>query len=101
MTESQSDAREQRINEVLAAYLQAVEAGEQPNRDELLRRHPELAGELRSFFADQDAVLPGAVVRPAAGEQATLPPGQPPVELPLRVRYIGDYELLEELGRGG
>ena len=49
-----SSNREQRFQEVLAAYLQAVEAGQQPDRDDWLKKHPDVAAELRSFFANQD-----------------------------------------------
>src|ERR1700692_3598133 len=51
--------QEQRLHEVIAAYLAAVEAGQHPDRQERLR------------------------VRPADG------------------RCLGDYEVLEEIGRGG
>ena len=42
------------LDDAIAAYLQAVEAGEVPNRADLLSRHPELAAGLRDFFADFD-----------------------------------------------
>jgi serine/threonine-protein kinase len=88
--------------------VQQVEAGQVPDREALLAQHPELAERLRAFFADFDrldrqagelrlsadpnrttdeAALPGA----DATGLATLP----------RVRYFGDYELLEVIARGG
>jgi serine/threonine protein kinase len=82
--------REERVNEVIAAYLKAVEAGERPDREALLRRHADLEPELRSFFADRDAVLGETVPPPSAAA--------PPLGV---VRYFGDYELLEEVARGG
>jgi len=104
-----STAQEQRVNEVLAAYLKAVEAGDRPDPQQWLARYPELADELASFFADQDqfdrlaaplrAVLPPPCP-PAAtpGPADTITIGSPP---PTEVRQFGDYELLEEIGRGG
>ena len=42
------------LDAVIAAYMLAVEAGDVPNRQELLDRHPEHADALRAFFADLD-----------------------------------------------
>ena len=42
------------LDAVIAAYVQQVEAGEVPDREALLARHPDLAERLRGFFADCD-----------------------------------------------
>jgi WD40 repeat protein len=99
---------EDRLNEILAAFLRAAEAGQAPDRHELLARHPDLAAELAAFFADHDRLHQLAAPLRPAGEP--LPPAEAPTlgrengsaTTPLgMVRYFGDYELLEEIARGG
>ncbi len=51
---SNDSAREQRLHEVIAAYLESIERGDTADRDLLLKREPELADELAAFFANQD-----------------------------------------------
>jgi WD40 repeat protein/serine/threonine protein kinase len=84
--------REQHLDEVIADYLRAVHAGEAPDPQQWLALYPDLAAELAEFFADREQVerlarplrtiVSGAVVGTIGG--------------PWR-----DYELLEEIGRGG
>jgi hypothetical protein len=89
------------LDAVIADYVQQVEAGAVPDREAVLARHPDLADRLRAFFADYDRLdRQAADLRLAADPQRTAggeaQPGEPP-----RVRYFGDYELLEEIARGG
>jgi hypothetical protein len=98
--------RERQVNRVLADYLEAQRLGQTPNREDLLGRHPDLADELRSFFGDQDRFgRLAARVAPvqALGQAPTLALGEtaPPSQVLGTVRYFGDYELLEEIARGG
>jgi WD40 repeat protein/predicted Ser/Thr protein kinase len=93
------------LDAVIAAYLQDVEAGRVPNRQDLLQRHPELADALRAFFADFDRMdRVASPLRLAGGlrdDTGTVGLGaESPTGLPA-VRYFGDYELLEEIARGG
>jgi serine/threonine-protein kinase len=93
----------QQLNEVIAEYLLAADAGSPPDRQALLARHPDLAEALRSFFADHDRMRRAAAPVPAA-EAPTVAPGEPASAsaAPLgTIRYFGDYELLEEIARGG
>jgi hypothetical protein len=53
-----SSEREQRLDEVILAYLNAVDAGQTIERQEWLERYPDLAPELTSFFNHQDQVEP-------------------------------------------
>ncbi len=104
---SESAEREEQVNEIIAGYLRAVQAGQPPDRAELLARHPDLAPELGSFFADQDAVLPVAAPLRAVAvsppdPDATVGRDETAIAPVLgTVRYVGDYELLEEIARGG
>jgi WD40 repeat protein/tRNA A-37 threonylcarbamoyl transferase component Bud32 len=92
-------AREERVNEVIAAYLDAAGAGRAPDREEFLARHPDLADELRAFLDDQARFAQAAdhLGAPAPAPAAAPVPGGPLGT----VRYFGDYELLEEIARGG
>src|SRR5579871_2225679 len=96
---SDDSARDRRLEEILHRYLQAVDAGQPPDRDTLRRQHPEFASELTAFFADQDA-LAGLARSMAEPMAPTLAPGEAPAPGTL-VCYFGDYELLEEIARGG
>ena len=122
-------AAEQRLDEVIAAYLEAEEAGQAPDRRDLLARHPDLAPQLARFFAQRDrfdqlaAPLrmmatppPTDTPAPAANVPADGAP-QPDRDLfnrlvdellddtaprmSLPASTLGDYEILEEIGRGG
>jgi hypothetical protein len=90
------------LDAVIAAYMLAVEAGNVPNRQELLDRHPEHTEALRAFFADLDRMdRVASPLRMADGLDATgVVEANGRTDLPI-VRYFGDYELLEEIARGG
>src|SRR5262245_6507196 len=137
--------REQRLNEAIAAYVDAAESNVHPDPDQFIALHPDLADELRAFLDNFNRMNELAAPLRSLGcssqessspasnaidrDVATLPlqslPGEPcePNEvipqlgglsadqLPLisdhspsagsRIRYFGDYELLEEIARGG
>jgi hypothetical protein len=115
MTPSEPGAsgREQRLNEAILAYLEALEAGQAPVPEVWLARYPDLAAELADFFANQTRLARLAdPLRAAVGEAAADAPAEPtePAAANVtfvtsfassRVRYFGDYELLEEIARGG
>jgi serine/threonine-protein kinase len=110
--------RERQLDEVIAAYLEAVESGRAPDRREWLSRYPDLAVELEAFFADEkqfdSLVAPLRGATPSSGLRPRTPSALPstiapsaasgscPVSLPeAGGRIFGDYELLEEIARGG
>jgi WD40 repeat protein/serine/threonine protein kinase len=102
--------RERRFNLILADFLEARRRGVAPTRDELVARHPEFAAELDSFLADHAALErvappdhpaePETVSLGRAANAPTAAYGEAP-SVGTSVRYFGDYELLQEVARGG
>ncbi len=121
--------REQQLCEVLAAYFEAAEAGQAPDRTAWLERYPEWADQIGRFLDDQDQLLElteplRTMADEAASEDSADDPTQAFRELRAgrvaslrlaidpssgradfaaqsKVRNIGDYELIEEIARGG
>ncbi len=81
------------VDEIVAVYLEMARAGKAPNQEELLARYPQFARELAEFLSDQERFLRAA--EPVRAAMSGMPP---PGSM---VRYFGDYELLEEIARGG
>src|SRR5262245_21637860 len=81
--------REQQLDAILADYFKSAAEGHGSAPEELMARHPDLAGELADFFADYGHL--NRIVEPV---RTVLPPGAVG-------RSFGDYELLEEIARGG
>jgi tetratricopeptide (TPR) repeat protein len=100
---------DQRLDDVIVAYLEEVEAGAAPDRREWLARHPELADGLAAFFADQDKTrhwieplreaARGAATA-AGGLDVTVSEADGRPAAPQATSF-GDYELLDEIARGG
>jgi WD40 repeat protein len=99
----ESSGRDERVNEAIAAYLEAADAGQAPGREEFLARHPDLAAELEAFLADRERFRRLAAPLGAAADDPTQAPGAAAGDGAVlgKVRYFGDYELLEEIARGG
>src|SRR5215831_12899023 len=112
------ETTDDRLGEVLAAYLEAADSGWAPSRRAFLDRYPELRLELEAFFRSQDEVHdlaapfrtgPGSTVSvarsnggptdPADGVTVALEAAQTGEGESLR--SFGDYEVLDEIARGG
>ncbi len=109
---------ERRLCEVLAAYFEAVEAGQAPERDAWLADYPDLASQLTAFLEEQDRLLRvteplramvegmiGGPIRKAIERSpfraAADGSGTDPDVSGSAVRVFGDYELLGEPTHGG
>jgi serine/threonine protein kinase/tetratricopeptide (TPR) repeat protein len=105
-------AREQRLDEVVAAYLKAVDTGHEPDPWHVLEHHRDLLPELVEFFLEQnklnritEPLRPAPPVQQTAtlvGEDTPLPsPESASAVLEPEIRVLGDYELLEKIAQGG
>jgi serine/threonine protein kinase len=122
---SDSD-REERLNEVLLTYVEALQAGERPDRQQLLALHPDLRDELELFFASHDEVERRAAPLRGGGSLMGWPfqdvlsartLRSAAISSPLgkddhrnsraqgggapEIGRLGDFRLLREVGRGG
>ncbi len=91
--------RDELLARLLADLSEQARQGRRPDVAGAAEQHPELATELRHLWAA--AQFADAFVRPSS----TLPPTAPyrpaPAATPPLPRRFGDYDLLEEIGRGG
>ncbi len=100
-------AREQRLADLLAALSDRQRRGESAAVEQAARDNPDLADELRRLWAAVQVV--GAFGRPLPAAANPEPPRDastvvlpPPTGAPVSLsRTFADYELIEELGRGG
>lgn len=102
MSDSPPPSHQAKLESVLADYLRAAEAGHPLDEQALLSSHPDLAAELKSFFTNRAALerlvepMQGAAYERTVGHSVSGEQHDAD-----RIRYFGDYELLEEIARGG
>lgn len=106
LPQTPAEERDQRLAQLLADLSEQMRQGQKPDLDAVAAQHPDLAAELRELWGA--VLLAEEFVNPPSGKrkdpQATIV-GLTPVyqqsDVPLSAPGFGDYELLEEIGRGG
>jgi serine/threonine-protein kinase len=101
----QTAARDETLARLLADFTEQARRGQAPDVDEVVRQHPDLAKELRELWAAAQLAEALAQRSSPASTVDFVPRNAPGPDsgavsaggLP---RTFGDYELLEELGRG-
>jgi serine/threonine-protein kinase len=90
-----SEDRDSRLAALLDELAEAARAGKQPRLEEVAAKHPDLAEELRGLWG---TVMVAGAMASATSDFAEDAPGPAHVPTPAD---LPDYELQEELGRGG
>ncbi|QDS97154.1 serine/threonine-protein kinase [Adhaeretor mobilis] len=98
-----TNERDERLAKILQEVTDASPQ-KRPQLDELVAQHPDLADPLRELWGaimvvdavaqHSDRQLPNTITMPTSGDGAHAGASHPP-------RRLGDFELLEEIGRGG
>jgi serine/threonine-protein kinase len=96
-----TQARDERLAELLAGLTTQAQQGRPPDIDGLAAAHPDLADELRELWAA--AQFANEFTRPSKTKPTLTTNGPVRVEPALSPlpRTFGDFDLLEEIGRGG
>src|SRR5262249_58207773 len=90
------------LDDVILAYVEALEAGQSPDRAAWLARYPHFTDDLADFFADRDQF--SSIVAPIVTETPRLSSSRlpqavvldAPAPLPAR-RVVGRYQVLQEI----
>ncbi|MCI0642948.1 MAG: protein kinase [Gemmataceae bacterium] len=100
MSEASACDREGRFNDIVAAHLEAVEAGQPEDWRQLQERYPHFATEIANFFTQQETLSNKMAPLRTLVEQVTPAPGTRLGSLPHSLD-VGDYRLVREIGLGG
>jgi serine/threonine protein kinase len=97
--------REERRNQVLLAYVEALEEGREPDRSRLLAAHPDLRPDLEAFLAGHDEIArlatPFRAARDGDAHGLVGARRDEPIDSAAGIGELGDFRLLREVGRGG
>jgi tetratricopeptide (TPR) repeat protein/tRNA A-37 threonylcarbamoyl transferase component Bud32 len=100
-----SGALSQQVDAAIAEYLNAVNRGGAPTREEFISQHQEIAAELGQFLDDHQAIdqaARAAVVESTRGNAYSTGRAAVGSRRPLTgSKQFGEFELVEEIARGG
>ena len=85
-----------RVSQAVEEYLAALDAGRQPDRQEFLARHADIAAALGKCLDGLDFIRSAAPQILSPGQPPSSPEGELQPEGPL-----GDFRIVREVGRGG
>jgi serine/threonine protein kinase len=89
-------ADDPRLLRAVQEYLQELEAGQQPDRDALAKRFPDLAEAMAPYLDALDVVQAAVpLLHPPSGDRPAPAAEEPRAEL------LGDFRIVREIGRGG
>ena len=98
MESNLANTDEAQVDVLMAGYLRAVERHEHPDRELLIRSHPEFATELKARFHELDHAVTIARTPVAPTVQSTIIGSTEPTA---RTILDGRYRLIETIGEGG
>ena len=99
--------KQQRFEAALVEYLDAEEQGRPVDREAFIAEHSEFRLELEEFFASQEVLRRAGINHETEKTQtfarSDVSSSESTDEVPRNqnVRYFGNYELIEEIARGG
>lgn len=93
--------RDEQLAQILEQLLSQLQAGTLPEIDAVVRQHPDLAVELRELWATMQIADNLAELSRHDPPEPTVVWGMPAASAHHSHRVFGDYELLDEIGRGG
>ena len=99
VTDGISDQGSSPADHAIGEYMCRIDEGEAVDREEFIAQHAGAEEELREYFTDLDDVEALVAVEPRSSNEEH----EADLNLPVsgNIRYFGDYELLDEIGRGG
>lgn len=100
--EQQPDESSSELDRILLEYFRRIDADEEIDQEKFLAEHPEHADALADFLSAEQQFQPELTGSPQDTptllSESVEASG---METRLVLRYFGDYELLEEIARGG